>query len=464
MSDALLWHRFQFGFTDHLPLPVPPADDGAGAPHRPLQASRPPAPASALHDEAARLLGADLRDQLRAWAWSPASRWSSSSAPTGRGSASFAGGVIGQTLAMEGMFAFFARVDVPRAVPLRREAASGRAATSLGGGALRSARWLSGYFIIATNAFMQHPVGHAIGAGRRLQLADFWALRAQPLGVLAVRAQHDAPRWSPASFVVAAVGAFWTLSGRHREHARALPPHRRHRRACRLAACMLFPTGDRHGKLVAEHQPATLAAMEGMFESRPARRAGDHRPARRRSNGGWRTRSSCPGMLSFLAYGSLRRTVTGLERLPAGPVARQHRAPLLRVPHHGRASGRSSSPSWRSPRSSSGGGDWRPRRPMLWVLMLAFPFPYIATTAGWMTAELGRQPWLVYGLHAHRPTAPRRRLGGQRRSSPSWLHRAVPGDRHPLPLPRGAGDRARAGLAATRRPSPPAPGSPGRAA
>jgi cytochrome d ubiquinol oxidase subunit I len=35
---------------------------------------------------------------------------------------------------------------------------------------------------------------------------------------------------------------------------------------------------------------------------------------------------------------------------------------------------------------------------MLWVLMLAFPFPYIANTAGWMTAELGRQPWLVYGL------------------------------------------------------------------
>ncbi|HYB53939.1 MAG TPA: cytochrome ubiquinol oxidase subunit I, partial [Thermoanaerobaculia bacterium] len=37
-------------------------------------------------------------------------------------------------------------------------------------------------------------------------------------------------------------------------------------------------------------------------------------------------------------------------------------------------------------------------RPMLWVLMLSVPFPYIAVTAGWMTAELGRQPWLVYGL------------------------------------------------------------------
>jgi cytochrome d ubiquinol oxidase subunit I len=45
---------------------------------------------------------------------------------------------------------------------------------------------------------------------------------------------------------------------------------------------------------------------------------------------------------------------------------------------------------------------WRGRllraRWLLWLLMLAFPFPYIATAAGWMTAELGRQPWLVYGL------------------------------------------------------------------
>ena len=45
---------------------------------------------------------------------------------------------------------------------------------------------------------------------------------------------------------------------------------------------------------------------------------------------------------------------------------------------------------------------WRGRlysfRPLLWTLMLAVPFPYIATIAGWMTAELGRQPWLIYGL------------------------------------------------------------------
>jgi cytochrome d ubiquinol oxidase subunit I len=46
--------------------------------------------------------------------------------------------------------------------------------------------------------------------------------------------------------------------------------------------------------------------------------------------------------------------------------------------------------------------NWRGKldqsRGMLWVLMLAFPFPYIATTAGWAVAEFGRQPWLIYGL------------------------------------------------------------------
>ena len=50
------------------------------------------------------------------------------------------------------------------------------------------------------------------------------------------------------------------------------------------------------------------------------------------------------------------------------------------------------------PLSRIGAADLNPAHGLLWVLMLAFPFPYIANTLGWMTAELGRQPWLVYGL------------------------------------------------------------------
>jgi cytochrome d ubiquinol oxidase subunit I len=44
------------------------------------------------------------------------------------------------------------------------------------------------------------------------------------------------------------------------------------------------------------------------------------------------------------------------------------------------------------------GGRLQRARPLLWILMLAFPFPFIANSAGWVVAELGRQPWLVYGL------------------------------------------------------------------
>jgi cytochrome d ubiquinol oxidase subunit I len=60
---------------------------------------------------------------------------------------------------------------------------------------------------------------------------------------------------------------------------------------------------------------------------------------------------------------------------------------------------------------------WRKRlastRWLLWILMLAFPFPYIATTAGWMTTEMGRQPWLIYGLLRTRDGSSHLVHGGQ---------------------------------------------------
>src|SRR5262249_17359820 len=58
-------------------------------------------------------------------------------------------------------------------------------------------------------------------------------------------------------------------------------------------------------------------------------------------------------------------------------------------------------------------GQLETTRPVLWALMLAFPFPYIATTAGWLTAELGRQPWLIYNLF---------------RTSAGYSQKGTPGD------------------------------------
>ena len=104
-----------------------------------------------------------------------------------------------------------------------------------------------------------------------------------------------------------------------------------------------------------------------------------------------------PGMLSFLAFGTFHSDVRGLDAFPEDEWPTN--IELLYYSFHVMAGlgtlfivlmGLANLRSLARPA--------RATRPLLWVLMLAFPFPYIANTAGWMTAELGRQPWLVYGL------------------------------------------------------------------
>jgi len=254
--------------------------------------------------------------------------------------------------------------------------------------------WLSGYFIIVTNAFMQHPVGHAVGADGKLQLSSFGSYLFNPWALWEYAHTMSAAVVT-GCFVVAAMGAYWTLMNRHTEHARI---NLRVGVAIGLVACVLqlFPTGDRHGKLVAEYQKPSLAAMEAKFKGGSrAELAIIGQPdvaAGRLDNP-----IVVPGALSYLAYGSFGAVVYGLEDFPRDQWP--DNVELLYYAYHVMA----------------GLGTlfialmtfcavWMVRgrlersRPLLWTLMLAFPFPYIATTAGWMTAELGRQPWLVFGL------------------------------------------------------------------
>src|SRR6186997_358885 len=86
----------------------------------------------------------------------------------------YAGGVIGLTLALEGMFAFFAE-SAFLGLFLFGERRLGRVGHLFAAVMLFLGSWLSGYFIITTNAFMQHPVGHGFAADGSLVLADFWA-------------------------------------------------------------------------------------------------------------------------------------------------------------------------------------------------------------------------------------------------------------------------------------------------
>ncbi len=304
----------------------------------------------------------------------------------------FSGGVIGITLAMEGMFAFFAEsaflgLFLYGEKRLSRRAHFGAAFMVFIGS------WLSGYFIIVTNAFMQHPVGYGVTASglsltnASAYLFNVWALWEYAHTMTAAVVTG--------AFVVMAVGAYWTLAGTHREHARICL---RTGVLVGAAACVLqlFPTGDHQGKLLAEYQRPTLAAMEGKF-AHSARAdlvliGQPDVPNRSLDNP-----IAVPAMLSFLSYGSFGAEVNGLDDYPRDQWP--DNIELLYYAYHVMVGlgtlfllimGISLLLLWRGTLSES--------RWMLWILMLAFPFPYIATTAGWMTAELGRQPWIVYGL------------------------------------------------------------------
>ena len=304
-----------------------------------------------------------------------------------------AGGVIGQTLAMEGVFSFFLESTF-LGLLLHGEKRLGPRGHWFAAFMVFLGSWLSGYFIIATDAWMQHPVGYTLGPNGEILLSSFWALLFNPwVGWQYLHNMFGAV--ITGCFVMAAVGAFYLLSGKHEDYGRTF---------VRVGVwvgvvatvLMVFPTGDGQGKNLARHQPVTLAAMEGLFrtaEGAPMVLIGQPDMEKMRLD----NPVEIPRMLSFLTYNRWKAEVKGLDAFPRDQWP--DNIPLLYFSYHIMVGlgtifiGIMSLSAWLL---------WKGRlfqfRPMLWVLMLAFPFPYIANTTGWMTAELGRQPWLIYGL------------------------------------------------------------------
>ena len=305
----------------------------------------------------------------------------------------YAGGVIGQTLAMEGMFAFFLESAFVGAL-IWGEKRLGPQYHFLATVAVALGSWLSAYFILVTNAFMQHPVGYQIEADGSLGIASLSAYLLNPWAWVQF-AHNQMAALVTGSFVVVAVGALYTLRGLHLLQARL---YLRAGTFTALIASILvaFPTGDQQAKMVGTYQPVTLAAMEGRFVGGPMAGVaviGQPNIAARRLD----NPIEIPGVLSFLAYGTFQSYVHGLEEYPEDTWP--DNIELLYYSFHLMIMlgmmfillmAYASIQLWRGRLESS---TW-----LLWVLMLAFPFPYIANTLGWMTAELGRQPWLIYGL------------------------------------------------------------------
>lgn len=309
------------------------------------------------------------------------------------GFSKYAGGVIGQTLAMEGMFAFFLESAFVGAL-IWGEKRLGPRYHFLAAVGVALGSWLSGFFILVTNAFMQHPVGYQAEANGTLGIASLSTYLLNPWALVQFTHNQTAALVT-GSFVVAAAGAFYTLRGAHQTQARL---YLRAGTFTALVASFLvaFPTGDQQAKMVGRHQPVTLAAMEGKFNGGPVAGVaviGQPNIAARRLD----NPIEVPGALSFLAYGTFQSYVRGLDEFPVETWP--DNIELLYYSFHLMITlgtmfivlmAFANLQRWRGRLESS---TW-----LLWILMLAFPFPYIANTVGWMTAELGRQPWLIYGL------------------------------------------------------------------
>ncbi len=305
----------------------------------------------------------------------------------------FAGGVIGQTLAMEGMFAFFLESSF-LGLFLFGEKKLGQVGHLISAVAVFIGSWISGFFIVATNAWMQHPVGYIIASDGTVQLSNFWDLILNSwLGWQYVHTMAGAV--VTAAFVMASVGAYYLLAKRDEQYG-AMFVRTGVIIGIVFSFLMLFPSGDGQGKNVAQHQPVTLAAMEGLFQTKEGAELiiiGQPDMEKLKID----NPIYVPKLLSFLTYNRWNAEVKGLDAFPRDLWP--DNIPLLYYSYHIMVGlGTifiavmliSAFLLWKKKLYTS--------QPVLWALMLSFPFPYIANTAGWMTAELGRQPWLVYGL------------------------------------------------------------------
>src|SRR5919201_6974995 len=197
------------------------------------------------------------------------------------------------------------------------------------------------------------------------------------------------------SFVLAAMGAFYLLLGRHRQFAKISI---KVGVVAALIFCVLqiFPTGDRAAHNTAHMQPSSFAAMEGLFPTE------NGAPLVIIGNPNTETRTlestiAMPHFLSFLTSRNWNERLTGPNQIPTNQWPDS--VPLVYYAYHIMVglgtilvtiAGLAVLLLWRGKLFES--------KPMLWALMLAFPFTYIANIAGWTTAEAGRQPWVIWGL------------------------------------------------------------------
>ena len=262
--------------------------------------------------------------------------------------------------------------------------------------------WLSAFFIMVANSWMQRPVGSTVTDGRA-ELTDIWALLGNRLALHAYL-HVILVGLTTAAVVVFGVACWHLLRGRNVDLFR---------KAALLALIVGVPisavnlaVGSRLGIVITDYQPIKISATEALWET--------EQPAAFSlvQIGGFTKDDQTPSfdveipkLLSFLATGSLDGKVVGineLERQAEAQYGPGNYTPPVRTTY------------W-AMRIMAYFGTlvfmvlalgaflyWRRKleraRWFLWVGLLAIPLPYLAALSGWVLTEIGRQPWIVFGL------------------------------------------------------------------
>jgi cytochrome d ubiquinol oxidase subunit I len=305
----------------------------------------------------------------------------------------FVGDVFGSALAAEGIFAFSLESGF-LAVLLFGWDKVGRKTHFFSTCMVALGAHFSAVWIVVANSWMQTPAGYRIvgeGMKARAEITDFWQLVFNPSMV--DRLLHTiCGAWCAGAFLVVSISAWYFLKKVHLEFARA---SLKVGLIVALAASFLQAvTGDRSAKGVAKNQPAKLAAFEGLYETRsnaPLTVVGWVDEKNEKTSG-----LQIPEMLSFLAHGDFHTPVTGLKEFK--PSDRPPVTPCFMF-FHGMVGigfaliGIAVLGLWYLLRGKLDECRW-----LQLLLVFSVLGPQIANQLGWFAAEVGRQPWLVYGL------------------------------------------------------------------
>ncbi|MFA6596365.1 MAG: cytochrome ubiquinol oxidase subunit I [Ignavibacteriaceae bacterium] len=303
----------------------------------------------------------------------------------------FVGDIFGAPLAAEGVFAFFLESTFLGLYIFGREKVSkGTHWFSIFMVAVGST--ISGFWILVANSWQQTPAGYVVRNGRA-ELTDFWASVFNPSTMPRFYHTIDAALIS-AAFFVAGVSAYYLLKKQHVEVAKT---------SLRFAIIFglivsvleVFPFGHEHAKQVAVTQPEKFAATQGLYTSQEGAPIAifafptDHPPT-------LKVPIEIPGLLSWMAFGDFNAKIRGINEFP-----RENIPPLFLtfVSYHNMVA---LGMYFISIMSLAAFLLYKKKlfenKKILKVLMWSIPLPLAAIQLGWIAAEVGRQPWIVYHL------------------------------------------------------------------